>query len=123
MLRTILGAVLGVVVWGAVAAGLDFVMRSFWHDYAVVEKAMAFTVPMMAARLTESGIGSLVGGAAAAAVGRNRLASPLLAGIVLLAVFVPYHLKIWDHFPIWYHLTFFTSLPVLSLLGARLRRG
>jgi len=122
-LRTIWGAILGPIVWLALATALNLVLRYTWHDYAMVEKAMTFTVPMMAARLTVSGIGSLVGGVAAAAVGRNRVASPLLAGLILLAIFAPFHLTIWPKFPIWYHLTFLISLPVLSLLGGRLARS
>jgi hypothetical protein len=73
---------------------------------------------------TISGISSLVGGVAAAAVGRNRFASPLLAGLILLLPFGYYHLTmIWDKFPIWYHLTFLISLPVLSIIGGRFVRA
>jgi uncharacterized protein (DUF983 family) len=48
---------------------------------------------------------------------------PLITGIVLLAIFIPVHMNIWEHFPLWYHLTFLPSLPILSVVGGRLMRG
>jgi hypothetical protein len=30
---------------------------------------------------------------------------------------------IWNQFPVWYHLTFFVSLVLLSVLGGRLGRA
>jgi len=121
MLRTIAGAVAGVIVWAAVVTLLDFCLRHGWADYAAVEKAMTFTIPMMAARLTESGVSSIVSGWAAAAIGKRRL-SALIAGVVLLAVFIPIHYALLSKFPLWYHLTFLISLPVLSMLGGRLAK-
>jgi len=56
-------------------------------------------------------------------ISRESTRAPLGAGILLLVVFVPYHMTIWHNFPVWYHLTFFASLPVLSLLGGMLRSG
>jgi uncharacterized protein (DUF983 family) len=41
----------------------------------------------------------------------------------LLLVFIPVHYSIWSHFPIWYHLTFLISLPVLSIVGGKFARG
>jgi uncharacterized protein (DUF983 family) len=64
---------------------------------------------------------SIVGGYVAAWVAGERVKVPLGAGILLLIVFVPYHLTIWNNFPIWYHLTFFISLPLLSVVGGAIR--
>jgi hypothetical protein len=83
---------------------------------------MTFTVSMMIVRLSESAIASILSGAIAAVLGRDRLKPPLAAGIVLLLFFVPVHYSLWNRFPIWYHLTFLTSLVVLSTVGGRLAR-
>ena len=115
----ICGVVVGLAVWVAVVSLLDRSMRYGWHDYAAVEKAMTFTFAMMIARLSESAISSLVSGYLAALVGRGGRA-PLVAGVVLLLMFIPIHYSIWSHFPIWYHLTFLISLPLLSSLGGKL---
>src|SRR3954463_9713734 len=120
MLRILAGAVAGVIVWFIVATILNFGLRYGWPEYAVVEKAMTFTVPMMIARLVESGISSIIGGMVAARMGRDRLQPALGAGIILLVLFLPIHYSLWHRFPIWYHLTFLTSLVVLSIIGGRL---
>ena len=100
---------------------LSLILRYGWHDYAAVEKAMTFTLPMMVARLSISGVSSIVGGAVAAWVGKGKRA-PLVAGVILLLLFAPVHYSIWDKFPAWYHLTFLASLPLLSWLGGALVR-
>jgi hypothetical protein len=122
-MRMIGGIIAGVVTWCVVVVALDFALRHAWPDYAAVEKAMTFTVPMMAARLSESGISSLAGGLVAALVARERTQAPLWAGIVLLLPFLYIHYTLWAKFPIWYHATFLTSLVVLSVLGGRLAPG
>jgi hypothetical protein len=121
MLRSILAVVAGVLAWGIVVTILNLGLRHGWPAYAAVEKAMLFTVPMMAARLSISGISSLVSGFAAAAIGRSGQAA-LIAGVLLLLIFVPIHYMIWSKFPLWYHLTFLVSLPLLSVIGGRFAR-
>lgn len=122
MLRILAGAVAGAIAWFGVVTILNFGLRYGWPDYAAVEKAMTFTVPMMAARLSESGVSSIIGGLVAAMIGRDRLRPALGAGIILLVLFAPVHYQLWHRFPIWYHLTFLTSLVVLSIAGGYLVR-
>ncbi|HEV2562898.1 MAG TPA: hypothetical protein VGT78_12230 [Rhizomicrobium sp.] len=121
MLKIIGGAAGGIGIWIVVVTALNLGLRYGWHDYAAVEKAMTFTLAMMIARLTESGISSLAGGWAAASIGKRRSCA-LVAGVILLLVFLPFHYSIWSKFPVWYHLTFLVSLPVLSVLGGRLAK-
>jgi len=120
MWRLIGGMIAGAVVWFVVVTILNLGLRYGWHDYAAVEKSLHFTLPMMVARLTESGISSIASGVIASLVGRNRFQSALGAGVILLLPFAYFHSQIWSMFPVWYHLTFLTSLVVLSILGARL---
>jgi hypothetical protein len=121
MLRFIGGVVSGIIAWVVVATVLNFGPRYGWPAYAAVEKVMLFTVPMMAVRLSISGISSLVSGYVSAAIGRRSQAA-LIAGVLLLLIFLPIHYSIWSKFPIWYHLTFLTSLPVLSIIGGQFWR-
>jgi hypothetical protein len=120
MVRSIGAVVAGLVVWAIVVTVLNLGLRYGMPGYAAVEKAMLFTVPMMAARLSISAVSSLASGYAAAAIGRRQMPA-IVAGVIMLLLFIPVHYSIWDKFPIWYHLTFLTSLPVLSALGGRLR--
>ena len=119
MLRLIGGTVAGVVVWIVVVTILNLGLRHGWAGYALVEKAMTFTLPMLIARLAMSAASSLAGGAAAGAIDRSARAS-LVGGILLLLLFVPEHYMLWPRFPAWYHLTFLISLPLVAWLGGGL---
>ena len=122
MLRSILAVVAGLLAWAVGVTVLNLCLRHGWPAYAAVEKTMLFTVPMMAARLSISGISSLASGFVAAALGRSGQAA-LIAGVLLLLIFVPIHYTIWSKFPLWYHLTFLISLPLLSVIGGRFSRN
>lgn len=120
MLRTAGGVVAGAVTWFLSVLVLGFVLREAWPEMAAIRQVMLLTVPMLLARLLVSALGSIAGGYVASLVGRERFRTPLGAGVLLLVVFLPYHVTIWSNFPVWYHLTFFVSLPLLSLLGGAL---
>ncbi len=121
MLRTILGAVAGVIIWHVAVFAISFCIAALAPDFGAALKAHADTAAQ-AARLGISAMASLVAGFTAAKIGRESFRAPLAASIVLLALYVPYHLSIWTQFPLWYHLTFFVSLPVLSVAGGRLSK-
>lgn len=121
-MRIILGVIVGLVVWTIVVTVCDVAMRKLWVEYALVEKSLVFTLPMKIMRLLESGVSSVISGFAAALVSKERIKAPLAAGVLILAMFLPSHISIWHKFPVWYHLTFFTSLVLLSLAGGLLRR-
>ena len=121
-LRIILGVIAGLVVWTVVVTACDIAMRKLWIDYALVEKSLVFTLPMKIMRLLESGMSSLVSGFAVALVAKERIKWPLATGVLILAMFLPTHISIWHKFPVWYHLTFFSSLLLLSLAGGLLWR-
>jgi hypothetical protein len=121
-MRTILGVIFALAVWTVVVTACDIAMRKSWAEYALVEKSLAFTLLMMIMRLSESAVSSVVSGFAAALVAKERIKAPLVAGVLILAMFLPTHISIWHKLPVWYHLVFFTSLPLLSLAGGLLRR-
>ena len=123
MIRQILGAVEGCVAWFVAVAVLGFLLARAWPEMAAIRVMTALTLPMLLARLAVSGVSSIVGGYIAALVSTEPVRAALGAGVLLLLVFVPYHLTIWNNFPIWYHLSFFVSLPLLSAVGGRLRGG
>ena len=120
-MRLIGGVIAGVVAWIAIVSVLNLGLRHGWPDYAAVERAMIFTLPMMAARLAMSGISSLAAGFVAAWIEKG-IRAPLISGTVLLLVFLPQHYALWARFPVWYHLTFLASLPLLGWAGGTLWR-
>jgi hypothetical protein len=120
MATRILGVVAGLVVWAAVATIAGLIMRAAWPEYAAVADAMTFTLPMMQARLAIGGLATLAAGWVTAGIVRRSILASVMPGLLLLIVFIPIHIGLWDKFPVWYHLTFLVSLVPLTWLGARL---
>jgi uncharacterized protein (DUF983 family) len=77
---------------------------------------------MMIARLALPGAVPSVGaGFVSAWIARSDRRVIVVLIIILLAIFLPAHYRLWEKFPLWYHLTFLGSLILLTLLGARLK--
>jgi len=81
---------------------------------------MVFTLTMKIARLAIAVLTSVAAGALVHAIVPTSRWAPWIVGLVLLVLFVPEHIQLWDRFPIWYHLTFLVTLAPLVVLGARL---
>ncbi len=122
MKRIVLSVVAGLVAWIVVASIGNRLLRAGLAGYTDVEATMAFTQPMLLARLALGAAASLAAGFVAAWVsGSNYVSTRALAG-VLLVLFVPVHVSLWTRFPAWYHLVFLPSLVLLTVAGAKLRR-
>jgi hypothetical protein len=123
MLRTIGAVVAGAVAWFVLVTIADRVMRAEWPEYQAVWSAMAFTLPMMIARLAESTIALIAASWAATRIAPASRSAPWVFGLVMLAVFAPYHLLyIWAKFPPWYHAYFLSSLLLIPLAVGTLTR-
>ncbi|HZT76823.1 MAG TPA: hypothetical protein VFA27_09205 [Vicinamibacterales bacterium] len=121
MMKNVLAVAAGLVVWLLVTAAAGFVLRVSWPAYVQVADAMAFTLPMMIARLAIGAGATVAMGAVSARVARGAIAA-LMPGVLLLLFFVPVHVSIWEKFPIWYHLTFLLTLVPLTYIGNRAAR-
>ena len=120
MARDILGVIAGLAVWIAIAGVAGVTMRSAWPEYASVAGAMTFTLPMMFARLAIGALATLGAGWVTAVIARRSMLARVTAGLLLVVVFVPQHIMLWDKFPVWYHLTFLVSLVPLAYLGGQI---
>ena len=121
MWRMIMGVVAGLVAWAAIVTVLNWGLRLWLPGYAAVEHAMEFTLAMKIARLSMAALTSLAAGAVIRAIAPASRWAPWIAGLVLLILFLPSHVYLWNKFPLWYHLTFLLTLAPLMALGARLR--
>ena len=119
-LRAALAIAAGFIVWFAAATVGNLVVRSLVPGYAEVEKTMNFSLAMLLARLVLGAGASIVAGIACAAVTPKARRPVYVFALLLLALFVPVHVSLWDKFPIWYHIVFLGSLFPLVLLGTRL---
>lgn len=117
--KALLAVVAGLVVWIAIVAVAGLIMRSSWPAYARVADAMTFTLPMMLARLSIGALATLAAGWVTAAIATRPMLVRLMPGVILLVVFIPQHIALWNNFPVWYHLTFLLSLVPLTYLGGR----
>jgi len=122
MLKIVAAVAAGVVLWVVLAIGIDFCLRTGWPDYAAVEKAMTFTMPMMIARLGESTVALVIASWAAGRIAPGTGTAWGL-GIVLFLIFVPIHYSLWSKFPGWYHAYFLASLLAIPPLVAIVSGG
>jgi hypothetical protein len=53
----------------------------------------------------------------------TSLLAKLMPGVLLLVAFIPVHIRLWENFPVWYHLTFLLSLVPLTYFGATMTRA
>jgi hypothetical protein len=123
MWRAILAVVCGLVTWAVVVTLLNFVLRAGVPGYHAAEATLQFTLAMKIGRLTEAAVTSLVAGVVVGWVNPAGKWAGWTVGLVLLAMFVPVHVGLWNKFPVWYHLAFLLPLAPLVALGARLQSG
>jgi hypothetical protein len=118
--RALLAFLAGVATWLLAATVLNLAVRGALPGYAAAEPAMTFTLGMLIARLAIALITSLAAGAMTAVIAPRSAWVPWLLGVLLLVMFVPEHLKLWQVLPVWYHLTFLLTLVPLVVIGWRL---
>jgi hypothetical protein len=118
MTKNIVGVVAGLGVWVIVATVAGFIMRVSWPSYASVASAMTFTLPMMIARLSIGALATIAMGIVTASIAKSVIVR-LMPGVLMLLIFIPEHVMLWEKFPVWYHLVFLLSLVPLTYLGSR----
>jgi hypothetical protein len=123
MWRTVAAIVAGLVAWAVVVTLLNFGLRATIPGYHAAEATLQFTMAMKIGRLTEAALTSLAAGAVVALIAPTKKWAPWLVGLIVLAMFLPVHVKLWQAFPVWYHLSFLVPLVPLVALGAALVRS
>jgi hypothetical protein len=119
MKRGVIGVLAGLVVWVAIGSAAGLVLRATWPDYVAAAPTMKFTTPMKVARLSIGAFATLAMGWVIGGITRS-ITSVLVAGVLLLVIFIPQHIALWDKFPVWYHLTFLVSLVPLAYSGGKI---
>jgi hypothetical protein len=123
MWRMVASIVAGLVAWVVVVTILNFGLRAAIPDYRAAEATLQFTLAMKIGRLIEAALTSLAAGAVIGWIDPSRRWTPWLVGAIVLAAFLPVHVKLWNSFPAWYHLSFLVPLVPLVVIGAALVRG
>jgi hypothetical protein len=123
MWRMVASIVAGLVAWVVVVTILNFGLRAAIPGYHAAEATLQFTLAMKVGRLIEAALTSLAAGAVIGWIDPSRRWTPWLVGAIVLAAFLPVHVKLWNSFPAWYHLSFLVPLVPLVVSGAALVRG
>ncbi len=118
--RQVTAFVIALIAWILVASVLNRLLRITVPGYAAAEPGMDFTLSMQCARLALGAAASLSAGFILARLAPNGRWLPLIFGALLFAMFLPEHYKVWDKFPIWYHLLFLLTIVPLVVAGARI---
>jgi hypothetical protein len=121
--RTIASVVAGLVAWAVVVTLLNFALRAALPGYHAAEATLQFTLAMKLGRLTEAALASIAAGAVVSLIAPSKTWAPWLVGLIILALFLPEHVKLWNRFPLWYHLSFLVPLVPLVALGGLLARS
>ena len=117
MLRIVGSVIAGLVAWVVFVTVFNFGLRAGIPGYHAAEATLQFTPPMKAGRLIEAALTSIAAGAIVRLIAPKSRWAPWMLGLVLLALFIPEHVRLWSKFPIWYHLTFLLTLAPLVALG------
>jgi hypothetical protein len=115
------GAVLaGFLAFEAVVLLCLFAARMGWPAYAAAEPTRAYDLVMLLVRLTTGSLATFAGGAVAAWATRGRRDAAIAFGTTLLGLSVVWHIRIWDQYPVWYHLTWWACIVPFAVFGGHL---
>ncbi len=117
MIRMIVGAIVGYVVWTALWLTVNATVFTEAGEVISDGKAFTETGPLLGV-LTLSIACSLAGGVAAAFGGGERARGAVLGNaLLLLATGIFVQAGLWSLMPAWYHLLFLALLVPMTLLG------
>ena len=132
MLRIILAAVAGFIVWTILWVGSDAVFMAISTSYReymdgfqkALETKQPFELSSIILLLTlfKSFVCSIVSGFIAALIARENNKSTLLLGVLLLVFGIFIQSVYWNYIPLWYHVSFLLLLIPMTILGGKLRK-
>ena len=134
MVRIILGAVVGFIVWTILLFTTDKILETVspnWYGrisaelLAAIQNKTPYTMDtaIMILTGTRSAILTLISGFVAALISKENFKSPLLLGILLLAFGLFVHSIFWNYVPLWYDLLILLPLIPLAITGGKLRKN
>ena len=133
MLRVILGAVAGFIVWSILWVGSGEVLSLISSDYGKTSTdfraAVASQTPyalgsgVLIWLLVQGVICSLISGFTAALIARENFKSPLLLGVLLLLFGIFIQSMHWNYMPLWYHIPFLLLLIPITVLGGKFSKA
>ena len=133
MLRIILGAIAGFIVWSVLWVGSDAIISVIspnWYGKSLVDfqnavdNKLPYTVDstILIMSLSRSVIFSIFAGFATALIAKENSKSTLGLGILLLLFGIFIQSIYWNYVPLWYHIPFLALLIPMAILGGKLKK-
>lgn len=129
MLRSVIGVVVGLVVWMAGFTLMGILLANLWPDYAVHgrawfrENVFTFTSLMACFNLLLWALAAIGAGWAAMRIAQRHQAVYVLAALVFMYLALNHLVLYWPRFPWWYNLGVVIPCVPAVLFGGRLARG
>lgn len=133
MLRIILGAIAGFIVWSILWVGSDAMFMAIFSSYReymegfnnALQTKQPFQInsTILFLTLIKSFICSIIAGLITAMIAKENTKSTILLGIFLLAFGILIQSVYWNYLPLWYHLSFLILLIPMTILGGRLKKN
>jgi len=126
MVRSVLGVVVGAVVWMLGFFVLALVLAQLWSDYAIHGRewtrqgVFTFTPLMACCNLVFWALAEIGAGWAAGRISKRREAVWVLAGLVGIYLAGLHLVLYWPRFPWWYNLGVVIPAVLAVLLGGKL---
>lgn len=121
--KTIIGVIVGFIVWTILWLGSDAVIRAIAPDMVPGEDLSNISTTYLLIKLVSSVIFSIVSGYVAAMLAHESAKTTLYLGILLLLVGIFFQSAAWNQIPLWYHLLFLLLLIPMTILGGKLRKA
>src|SRR5687767_6219167 len=132
MVRIILGAIAGFIVWSILWVGSDAVFSAISTDWgktsADFRDAVARNTPyalsstVLIALLIKSFIVSIISGFITALIARENTKSTFALGVLLLLFGIFVQISHWNYMPLWYHIPFLIMLIPMTIFGGKLKK-
>lgn len=124
MVRSVLGVVVGLVLWMVAFYALATGLAQLWPEYAVHgrqwlrERVFTFTLPMVCSNLALWILAEIGAGWVAANISKHRAAVWVLAGLLAINLAGMHLILYWPRLPWWYNLGVVLPAVPAVLLGA-----
>jgi hypothetical protein len=126
MVRSVLGVVVGVVLWAVGFYILAIALAQLWPDYAIHARqwtrqgVFTFTALMACCNVVFWVLAEIGAGWVAGKIGKRRQAVWVLAGLLGIYLATLHLVLYWPRFPWWYNLGVVITVVPAVLLGGKL---
>lgn len=131
MVRIVFAVIAGFFAWMFLWFGIETILSAIWPAFgshqaafqAAIENGGPFTpnTTILLIHIVLASIVSLIAGYLAALIAGENRRGPLVLSVLLLVMGLTKASMSWSLVPIWYHIIFTAFLPVMTIIGGKLR--